>query len=91
MESEKKVLTLRFIVRAGIFAAFAAILYIFVKFPVPFLPPFLEFHFDEVPVFIASFAYGPLMGVVVLIIKTLIKLPFTETLCVGELSDLIYS
>ena len=91
MESEKKVLTLRFIVRAGIFSAFAAILYIFVKFPVPFLPPFLEFHFDEVPVFIASFAYGPLMGVVVLIVKTLIKLPFTETLCVGELSDLIYS
>lgn len=92
MEHEsKKVITTRFIVRAGIFSALSALLYIFVKFSVPFLPSFLEFHFDEIPAFIASFAYGPLMGIVVLVIKTLIKLPFTQTLCVGELADLIYS
>ena len=47
------------------------------------MPAFLSLHFDEVPAFIAGFA--------VLVIKTIIKLPFTETLCVGELSDLIFS
>ena len=78
------------IVRVGIFGAIAAILYILVKFPVPFLPPFLEFHFDEVPVLIASFAYGPISGLCVLLVKTIIKLPFTSSLGVGELSDLIY-
>ncbi len=78
-------------VRVAVFGALSGIFYIFIKFPVPFLPPFLEFHFDEIPAFIASFAYGPISGLLVLLIKTLIKLPFTSTLGVGELSDLIYS
>lgn len=81
----------RFIVRAGIFSAFSVILYLLLKFPVPFFPAFLKFHFDEIPAFIASFAYGPLMGIVVLFVKTIIALPFTDSLCVGELIDLVYS
>lgn len=83
-------ITTKSIVRVGIFGAIASILYILIKFPVPFLPPFLEFHFDEIPVLIASFAYGPVSGLCVLLIKTVIKLPFTTSLGVGELSDLIY-
>ena len=78
-------------VRVAVFGALSGIFYIFIKFPVPFLPSFLEFHFDEIPAFIASFAYGPISGILVLLIKTLIKLPLTRTLGVGELSDLIYS
>ena len=78
-------------VRVAVFGALSGIFYIFIKFPVPFLPSFLEFHFDEIPAFIASFAYGPISGLLVLLIKTLIKLPLTRTLGVGELSDLIYS
>lgn len=83
--------TTRFMTRVAIFGAISALLYIFIKFPVPFLPTFLEFHFDEVPVFIAGFAYGPLSAFCVLLVKTVIKLPFTTTLGVGELCDLIYS
>lgn len=83
--------TTRFMARVAIFGAISALLYIFIKFPVPFLPSFLEFHFDEVPVFIAGFAYGPLTAFCVLLVKTVIKLPFTSTLGVGELCDLIYS
>lgn len=78
-------------VRVAIFGALSGIFYIYIKFPVPFLPSFLEFHFDEVPAFIASFAYGPVCGLLVLLVKTIIKLPFTSTLGVGELSDLLYS
>lgn len=92
MEKERKrIFNTKFIVRAGIFSAMAALLYIFVKFPLPIFPVFLELHFDEVPIFIASFAYGPLLGFVVLVVKTIIKLPFTNTLCVGELADFLYS
>ena len=89
-QQTKYKITTKSIVRVGIFGAIAAILYILVKFPVPFLPPFLEFHFDEIPVLIASFAYGPIPGLCVLLVKTVIKLPFTSSLGVGELSDLIY-
>ena len=78
-------------VRVAIFGSLSAIFYIFIKFPVPFMPAFLEFHFDEIPAFIASFAYGPVVGLLVLVVKTLIKLPLTSTLGVGELTDLLFS
>ncbi len=83
----------RFLVRVGIFGAMSAILYVlpFLKFSLVIFPSFLEIHFDEIPAFIAGFAYGPLSAVAVLVIKTIIKLPFTSTLTVGEFSDLIYS
>ncbi len=98
METEttqkKKKWNNRMIARIGIFGALTAILYcvpIF-QFKIPSVfPSFLEFHFDEIPAFIASFAYGPWTGFWVLLIRTIIKLPMTSTVCVGELADLIYS
>ncbi len=84
--------TTAFIARVAVFAAISVILYVvpYLKFPLPIFPNFLEIHFDELPALIASFAYGPGVGSVIILIKTLIKLPFTTTLCVGELADLIY-
>ena len=89
---EKKNRT-RFLVRVAVFGGFSAILYCvpFLKFPVPFFPSFLEFHFDEIPAFIGAFAYGPMTGFYVLLVKTFIKLPMTNTLAVGEIADLLYS
>ncbi len=89
---EKKNRT-RFLVRVAVFGGFSAILYCvpFLKFPVPFFPSFLEFHFDEIPAFIGAFAYGPMTGFYILLIKTFIKLPMTNTLAVGEIVDLLYS
>lgn len=86
------IFSVKFITRTSLFAALATILYVvpFLQFKIPFFPAFLEIHFDEVPAFIAGFAYGPLSAVFVLIIKTIIKLPFTSSLGVGELADLIY-
>lgn len=83
----------RFLVRIAIFGAISAVLYIvpFLKFSLIIFPSFLEIHFDEIPVFIAGFAYGPVYSIAILFIKTIIKLPFTSTLGVGELSDLIFS
>lgn len=89
----RKRTTTRFVARVAIFGALSAVLYVVPVFQVhlPFLPPFLAIHFDEVPVFIASFAYGPWAGIGALAIKTLIKLPMTSTLAVGELADFIFS
>lgn len=83
----------KFIVRVAIFGAISTVLYVvpFFKFPIPIFPSFLEFHFDEIPAFIAGFAYGPLSAVGVIVVKTIIKLPFTTTLTVGEISDLLFS
>ncbi len=90
---KSKQINTRFIARTGIFSAIAVILYTVpvLKFSVPFFPSFLEIHFDEVPAFIAGFAYGPLSAFFVILVKTLIKLPLTNTMCVGELADFLYS
>lgn len=83
----------KMIARTAIFGGIATILYVVPIFQIhlPFLPSFLALHFDEIPIFIAGFAYGPWTAAAVILIKTLIKLPMTSTLCVGELSDFIYS
>jgi len=90
---KSKHITTRFIARTGVFSSIAVILYTLpiLKFSVPFFPSFLEIHFDEVPAFIAGFAYGPLSAFFVILIKTIIKLPITSTAGVGELADLLYS
>ena len=83
----------RMITRIAIFGAMSAILYIVPVFKIslPIFPSFLELHFDEIPAFIAGFAYGPLAGIAVIAVKTIIKLPMSRTLLVGELTDLILS
>ncbi len=89
----KRKTPVRLCARIAVFGALSAILYVVPVFQIhlPFFPSFMALHFDEIPAFIAGFAYGPLAAIGSLVIKTIIKLPFTSTMCVGELSDLLYS
>ncbi len=86
---------IRLMTRVAMFGAMATLLYavpVF-KFSLPIFPSFLELHFDEIPVFICGFAYGPFAGFLVIALKTALKLLFdpTKTFFVGELTDLILS
>ncbi len=77
------------IAEVGIFSALSVILY-YIRFPLPFLfPGFLQIQFSALPIVIAGFALGPKLGFLVLFIKTLICLPFTTTVGVGDLADFI--
>ena len=86
-------MTTKFIARTAVFAAISIILYTvpFFKFSLPIFPAFLEIHLDEIPALMAGFAYGPLSGFLVILVKTVVKLPLTGTAGVGELADFIYS
>ena len=42
-----------------------------------------------VPVLLGGYMVGPLYGVIVVLIRFLVKLPSTHTACVGELADLL--
>lgn len=83
----------KFITRSAVFAAISIVLYIvpYFNFALPIFPTFLKIHIDEIPAFIAGFAYGPLSAVFIIVVKTLAKLPMTSTAGVGELADLVYS
>ncbi|HPT89470.1 MAG TPA: ECF transporter S component [Bacilli bacterium] len=74
----------------AILSTLATILYMFIKFPLPMLfPSFLDFQVSNLPAIIGGFLLGPVYGSLIVIIRFLIKLPFTSTQYVGELADLI--
>lgn len=77
------------ITEVGIFSGLSVLLY-YMRFPLPFLfPSFLQIQFSALPVVIAGFALGPKLGAIVLIIKTIICIPFTTTMGVGDLADFL--
>ena len=60
----------------------------YLDFPVPMLiPPFIKFDFSDLPALIGAFAYGPLSGVIIELIKNLIHCLATKSATVGELSN----
>lgn len=85
-----KVFTTKNITRLAIFCALSFVLYMWVKFPLPFIfPAFLDFQISELPALLAGYMMGPVAGCIVVVVKFLLKLPFTSTAGVGELADLI--
>lgn len=87
-KNQSRKIFIRKIACTAIMAALAVIL-MYLEFALPFMPPFLKFDFSEIPVLVASFALGPVYGVIVELLKNLIHLPVTGTAGIGELSNFI--
>lgn len=81
----------KMITRVAIFGAISALLYCFVKFPLPIFLPFYEIKICDVPALIGGFSFGPLAGCLIQVVKIFVKLVFvgTNTAFVGEFSDLM--
>ncbi len=60
-----------------------------IEFSIPIMPSFIKLDFSELPALITAFAYGPLWGILVCLIKNLIHMFFSSTMFVGELSNFI--
>lgn len=81
---------LDYISKVAIFSALSIILYFIPKFPLPFLfPSFLEVQFSNLPAILGGFVLGPVGGMLIIVVRTLIKLPFSSTMYVGELADFL--
>lgn len=73
----------------ALLGAAAAILMLF-EFPIPFLiPSFVKMDFSELPALLGAFAYGPIAGAAVCLIKNLVNLPFSNSGGVGELCNFL--
>jgi riboflavin transporter FmnP len=59
---------LRTLVGAAMLSAVAFVL-AFLEFPVPLSPPFARMDLSDLPALIGAFAYGPLWGVLIELIK----------------------
>lgn len=81
----------RQVVLIGMFGALAAVLMLF-EIPLPFLAPsFYGLDVSEIPVMIGTFSMGPVAGVVIELVKILVKLLLkpTSTGGVGELANFV--
>lgn len=92
MKNEDKLKKQRFfttknIATLAILTTISYILYMFVKINLPFFPGFLDLQISDVPILIGGYMLGPLGGLVILILKILLKLPASGTGGVGELAD----
>lgn len=83
-------MNLKTLVATAMLAAVAGVL-MSLEISLPLMPPFYKLDFSDVPSVIALFAFGPLSGAAVEIVKILIKLVTvgTSTAYVGELANLI--
>ena len=80
-----------FLAVISMLAALAAGL-MFIEFPLPFIAPsFYEFDFSEVPVLVGTYSMGPVAGVIIELVKILVKflIKGTSTGGVGELANFI--
>lgn len=86
MNTKKK--NLRMIAVTAIMSALSAVL-MFVEFSIPIMPSFIKLDVSDLPALITSFAFGPVCGVAVCLVKNLVHLFVTSTFGVGELSNFI--
>lgn len=85
---EKRFFTTKNMTVIAMLTALSYLLYMFVKFPLPFFPPFLDIQFSDMPALIGGFMLGPTSGCLIIVLKCLLKMPFSSTFCVGELADI---
>ncbi len=78
----------RFITVTAMLSAISFVLMYF-EFPIPIMPAFIKFDFSDLPALIGTFAYGPLCGVIICLIKNLLHLMDSNSMLVGELSNFI--
>ena len=86
----KKQFPLRQVILSALLAAVASALFL-IQFSVPLAPSFLKMDVSDMPALVASLALGPWWGVLVCVIKNAVGLLHSETMFVGELSNLILS
>lgn len=85
----KKPVNVRLLAVTGMLSALAFVLQ-YLEFPIPMLiPSFIKFDFSDLPALIGSFAFGPLTGVVVELVKNLLHCMVSQSATVGELSNFI--
>ncbi len=66
-----------------------AFLLAFIEFPLPLSPSFARMDLSDLPALIGAYAYGPITGVMIELVKNLLGLMTSGTGGVGELANFI--
>lgn len=77
------------LVKIAILGALGFMIMQLFRIPLPFAPPFMTVDFGDVPALIGGFSMGPVAGMLIQLVKNILKLFTTDTVGVGELSNFI--
>lgn len=78
----------RYITMTGMLSAIGFMLMYF-EISVPFMPGFIKMDLSELPALIGSFAFGPICGILICLIKNVLHLTVSNTAFVGELANFL--
>ena len=78
----------RMLVGTAMLSAVSVVL-MFLAFPVPLMPSFIKLDLAELPALIGAFAYGPLAGAAVCLVKNLVSLMKSSSGGVGTLCNFL--
>ena len=78
----------RILTGCGLLIAVAVVLQ-FIEFPIPIIPSFIKLDFSDLPEIIGAFAYGPVAGIVIALVKNVIHMAVSQSGFVGELSNFV--
>ena len=87
----KKKSTIQNVRMLSMIAMLSAISFVlaFFEFPVPLSPAFARMDLSDLPALIGAFAFGPVAGVMIELVKNALQLITTSTGGVGELANFI--
>ena len=86
--TNKKNINVRMLTMTAVLAAIAYIL-AFLEFPVPLAPSFARMDLSDYPALIGAFAFGPLCGLLVELVKNALQLLSSSTGGIGELANFL--
>ena len=84
----KKQLSIRTMTSVAVLSAVAFVLAFF-EFPVPLSPSFARMDLSDFPALIGAFAFGPMAGILIELVKNLLGLFSSATSGVGELANFL--
>lgn len=86
--TERSVSNTRKLTATAVLGAVAYLL-AFLEFPVPLTPAFARMDLSDLPALIGAFAFGPVTGVMIELVKNLLGLMTSSTGGVGELANFL--
>ena len=88
VQKKTSVRNVRMLTMTAVLSAIAFVLAFF-EFPVPLSPSFARMDLSDLPALIGAFAFGPLSGVWIELVKNVLQLPTSSTGGIGELANFI--
>ena len=88
MNQKQNGLSIRVMTVTAVLSAVSFVLAFF-EFPVPLSPSFARMDLSDFPALIGAFAFGPMVGVMIELIKNLLQLISSSTGGIGELANFL--